>query len=293
MLRQCGNGWATDGLGGTDTLRWSIDGAWGTDFDDILVGDESRTEFHGMGGDDYLDGQGGDDLLFGDAGNDVIFGGSGSDLISGGTGDDFIFAGADSDTVLWNEGDGSDVIDAGLGCSDRVQVTLGSLDDAVEIYVTPQMGTAIGPAFGQTPYVAFWNAEKVELNTGSGNDTVTVFGLQFPGVSQLQLNLGEGDDTLVGARPDQPSGATKITADGGPGTDTFMGGPGRSLFVPGADEVEVRSGSLVSMDTEAYVFSSLKPETKDWLKDFLTDVAARAYNPFEPKDKIKIKIFEE
>lgn len=155
------------------------------------------------------------------------------------------------------------------------------------------MGTAIGPAYGGAPFVTLFNAEKVELNTGAGNDKVTVFGLEFPGVAQLQLNLGEGKDKLVGARPDQPSGATKITADGGPGTDTFTGGPGRNLFIPGANEVEVRKGSLVSMDRSSYVNSSMEPERKDWLKDFLIETAARAYNAFEPKDKIKIKTFEE
>lgn len=78
-----------------------------------------------------------------------------------------------------------------------------------------------------------------------------------------------------------------------PGLDTFKGGSGWDLFVPGADQMEVRSGSLGSMDRSSYVNSSMEPERKDWLKDFLTEVAARAYNPFEPKDKIKIKIFEE
>jgi hypothetical protein len=107
------------------------------------------------------------------------------------------------------------------------------------------------------------------------------------------MNLGEGDDTLVGARPDQPAGATRIYADGGPGVDTFKGGPGRDLFVPEADQAGAGNAPLVSMNTDSYVYSSLKPEAKDWLKDFLSDVAARAYNPFEPKDKIKINLFED
>jgi hypothetical protein len=55
----------------------------------------------------------------------------------------------------------------------------------------------------------------------------------------------------------------------------------------------VQTSPLVSMDTESYVYSSMEPERKDWLKDFLVEVAARAYNPFEPKDKINIKIFDD
>jgi Ca2+-binding RTX toxin-like protein len=98
-LTSGGNGTSTDGLGGSDELRTSIDGAIGTVFADVLKGDETDNEFRGMGGNDFIDGRGGHDLLDGGEGDDEIIGGWGCDTLLGGEGNDKLWGGDDDDLI--------------------------------------------------------------------------------------------------------------------------------------------------------------------------------------------------
>ena len=61
----------------------SIEGVWGSSFDDNLYGDNNDNTVIGSHGDDVIDGRGGDDLLQGGTGSDTfVFGsGSGNDVI--------------------------------------------------------------------------------------------------------------------------------------------------------------------------------------------------------------------
>ena len=69
---------ALDGFGGTDTLS-DIEGAIGTDFDDLFTAGAGNQEFEGRGGDDTIVGGAGSDNLRGDAGEDELNGGDGAD----------------------------------------------------------------------------------------------------------------------------------------------------------------------------------------------------------------------
>ncbi len=91
---------ATGGDATGDVLQSGIDGIFGSDFNDTLVGfDNQGTEpgdtftnvFYGNDGDDLIEGRGGDDSLYGGADNDTIFGGSGDDEITGDAGADTIY----------------------------------------------------------------------------------------------------------------------------------------------------------------------------------------------------------
>jgi Ca2+-binding RTX toxin-like protein len=108
-----GNGTSTDGLGGIDELRSSIDGAIGTRFGDLMVGDDSNNEFHGLGGNDILIGNCGDDLLAGGAGEDLIEGCRGDDVLLGGDDNDVLLGGKGCDIICG--GDGDNTIDPGCG----------------------------------------------------------------------------------------------------------------------------------------------------------------------------------
>jgi len=82
---------ANDGQGGTDTLI-GIENAFGTQYNDTLVGDEGANALYGNTGNDTLKGGGASDALYGEGGNDDLYGGSGNDTLNGGAGaDHFVF----------------------------------------------------------------------------------------------------------------------------------------------------------------------------------------------------------
>lgn len=63
--------YALDPWGYTDTLK-NIDGATGTNLDDVLIGNDNSNHLWGDGGDDLLIGGLGDDILVGGDGNDTF-----------------------------------------------------------------------------------------------------------------------------------------------------------------------------------------------------------------------------
>ncbi len=72
---------------GRDRLD-GIEGLAGSDFADVLTGDEGHNALYGYRGRDRLRGRGGDDRLFGGRGPDLLDGGPGTDLLDGGAGRD-------------------------------------------------------------------------------------------------------------------------------------------------------------------------------------------------------------
>ncbi|MEJ7933269.1 hypothetical protein WG907_03245 [Sphingobium sp. AN558] len=74
----------------------------GSNFDDILSGDEQTNNIQGGNGNDWLLGQGGNDNMVGGSGNDVLIGGAGADYLVGSAGIDVAYyrdAGASLFTV--------------------------------------------------------------------------------------------------------------------------------------------------------------------------------------------------
>ncbi len=89
------------GCCGNDELI-NIQGAQGTPYDDVLIGNDQDNLLSGGDGNDILRGKDGDDYLFGDAGNDQLFGDAGNDVLDGGPGDDDLWGGPGSDIfVFW------------------------------------------------------------------------------------------------------------------------------------------------------------------------------------------------
>lgn len=99
------------GCCGNDELI-GIQGAQGTPYDDILIGNDQDNLLAGGEGNDVLKGKDGNDYLFGDAGNDQLFGDAGNDVLDGGAGDDDLWGGPGSDIfVFWAQTEvGNDTI---------------------------------------------------------------------------------------------------------------------------------------------------------------------------------------
>jgi Ca2+-binding RTX toxin-like protein len=56
-----------------------VENIWGSDFDDVLAGDNGAGQVYGFAGNDNLSGLGGDDFFYGGTGSDTITGGAGVD----------------------------------------------------------------------------------------------------------------------------------------------------------------------------------------------------------------------
>jgi Ca2+-binding RTX toxin-like protein len=100
----------------------SIENIGGSEFSDLLIGNQENNILSGIGGDDRLYGQTGDDTLYGGKGRDRLFGAEGSDSLFGGEDNDVLYGlegndlldGGDGDDQL-DGSDGNDIIRGGLG----------------------------------------------------------------------------------------------------------------------------------------------------------------------------------
>jgi Ca2+-binding RTX toxin-like protein len=89
----------------------SIENVVGSNFSDVLLGDdganalegyEGHDTLKGFGGADRLYGYDGDDSLVGMDGNDQLVGDTGRDVLNGGRGADHMYGGPDADVFLWS-----------------------------------------------------------------------------------------------------------------------------------------------------------------------------------------------
>lgn len=103
--------------------------------------DAGDTMIYAMGGDDIVRAGSGNDVVYGDAGNDVLFGGKGNDHLVGGGGTDFlaggegtnvldgsagndvIVASGTGDQVVFNQGDGIDLV----SMNDTTTISFGDI----------------------------------------------------------------------------------------------------------------------------------------------------------------------
>jgi Ca2+-binding RTX toxin-like protein len=111
---------------------YSMEGAEGSEFDDVITGNGGDNLLSGFAGADTVNGGGGDDLIYGDlpirdvgetdvdffdptfiqgndilnggGGDDAIYGNGGNDTIDGGNGDDTIVGGAGADRTIGGAG---------------------------------------------------------------------------------------------------------------------------------------------------------------------------------------------
>jgi Ca2+-binding RTX toxin-like protein len=169
---------------GTDNLR-RIDQIFGSEFDDVLVGDNASNDpLVGGPGNDRILGGGGSDDLFGFTGNDRLSGGAGVDLVDG-----------------WR---GDDELEGGPGKADflNYQGPLGPINLNV--------GTGTARGAGRDTFLGF------EVYAGSNHDDVLI---GSEGVDDLGGT--EGNDTIrgLGGRDIFSGAEGNDSFFGGPGRD--------------------------------------------------------------------------
>lgn len=184
-------GFVKKGANGRDSIDGFEDFV-GTDFNDIIVGEDSEggNFLYGRAGTDVLRGNGGEDYIEGGADADRIFGGNDNDILAGDGGDDFMLGGQGIDDM--SGGSGLDVLKGG---SENDLMSGGDDDDRM-----------------------FGNRGKDTMDGDDGADRL------FGGSSADILYGGNGDDALRG-------GAGRDTLSGEAGDDNLYGGSDNDIFV--------------------------------------------------------------
>jgi glucose/arabinose dehydrogenase len=143
----------------------SIQGVWGSAFNDVLRGASGDERLRGGAGNDNLSGRGGDDRLYGDAGRDTLLGSAGKDWLSGGPGGD-VFRWQSTGAVGSDPSRADLVRDFSHSARDRLDV---SRIDANALRSGNQAFAFIGKddftAAGQVRYEVAGSEARVLLNT--------------------------------------------------------------------------------------------------------------------------------
>lgn len=155
----------------------------GTNYDDLMIGDEFRNMFTGHRGDDVLSGLGGDDHLYGDEGNDSLSGGDGQDYLEGGVGRD-----------SYDGGDGVDAARFGRDSDTAVRVDLSAgivYDDG---YGNEETITGVETLYtGSGDDILIGNAADNTFQAGTGNNTLSGGG----GVDTVEYFMVEGKNSVI------------------------------------------------------------------------------------------------
>jgi Ca2+-binding RTX toxin-like protein len=215
------------------TERFQVNGLGGNDSVTAAEGVGALTQLSvdGGPGDDTISGTEGPDVLLGGDGNDVINGGGGDDRIVGDRGSDTMNGGPGDDTLVWNNGDGTDVMNGDAGQDD---VEVNGSPTAGDVFTIQPNGARI--KFDRTNLVPFsldiGSSETLHANGLGGDDTITVGEV---GGFSVTASGGSGNDTLIG-------GGSSETFLGGSGNDTINPGRGHDIVFGGEgdDTVNIR-----------------------------------------------------
>ncbi|HEX6331558.1 MAG TPA: hypothetical protein VF129_09780, partial [Actinomycetota bacterium] len=218
---------------GTDTIV-AIEGLVGSNFDDVLLGDDGSNLLVGQDGDDDIRGRGSGTLA--ELGADVLDPGPGDDLLVGGTG---------ADIVTYEDSPTPVVVDLPTGVATGWGAD--SLSGIEAIIGSPGDDTLVGD--GRDNAIAGGDGDDA-IDGGSGADQVGYFDARAPVVVDLELGIatGWGSDTLQSVEDLTGSafadllvgddGANRI--EGGSGDDSLVGSGGADVLIGdgGADQAD-------------------------------------------------------
>ena len=198
------------------------------------IGTTENLDVNGQGGGDViagsvglvglisldLDGGNDNDLLIGGDGVDTLRGGPGNDTLIGGRGNDVKLGESGLDLLIWNNGDGSDLMEGGAD-DDTVQVN--GADGAGDDFSVSPNGARV--RFQRNNLGLFQldigTTENLDVN-GQGGDDVIAGSVGLVGLISLDLDGGNNNDLLIG-------GDGVDTLRGGAGNDTLIGGRGNDI----------------------------------------------------------------
>ena len=159
------------GLGGNDTIdgKDGVDQISGGDGNDYLLGGAGRDVLMGGNGNDVLNGGGDGDRLLGGAGADTLIGDIGDDFLDGGAGNDVLDAGSGQNRLIFQLGDGQDIVRgiATAGVTDRTTIEL------VKSYAVGSLGSS-AVYIAPTEVVLTRTGDDLLIDRTDGDDSVTV-----------------------------------------------------------------------------------------------------------------------
>jgi len=184
----------------------------------LIIGTPNPDTLGGTDGNDIMADFGGNDVINGDKGDDLVFSGAGDDSLTGAAGTDTLFGGEGRDRFVWNNGDGSDAIDGGVG-HDISEIN-GATDGDTLTLTQDDQGQAILERLNLKPFtVKSDGVEGVEVNGLASDDSFTVSDLSNTNISSVRFTGGEGNDALQGNHS-----TAQLYASGDGGDDVLQGG---------------------------------------------------------------------
>jgi RTX calcium-binding nonapeptide repeat (4 copies) len=161
-----------------------------------------------------LDTGAGKDTVKGSGGADSILAGPDADDVTPGRGDDVAFLGSEDDRVVWNPGDGSDVVEGQEG----VDTQLFNGANVAETFDVAANGTRVR-FFRNIANITMDldGVESLDTNTLGGVDTATVHDLSGTDVTSVDFDLAS---TIGGAAGD--GAADTVVVEGTNGSDVAV-----------------------------------------------------------------------
>src|SRR5262249_47537013 len=168
----------------------------------ILGLDVENTTLFGGAGNDSLRRTSGNNTIYGNDGNDNLQGGSGHDKLSGGAGSDTVQDFGGNNTLLGGAGDdaffvsggGANIIDGGAGI-DILNLNRSDLTDPVTVGFVSDGNGGTSYSFTLPGGTTVSNIERLNISTGSGDDTVAFTNATILG--QQSWFGGAGSDTAI------------------------------------------------------------------------------------------------
>ncbi len=245
--------------------------SYGTDRDDMYLGDAQANYFnagagndivHTGGGDDQVYASDGNDTLHGGAGNDYLHGGSGSDTFDGGAGNDTLIGETGNDVYRFGRGSGQDIVydyDGTAGNVDTVQLDADISPSDVKVW---RNGNSL--MIGIVSLDGTVGADRLELAHYFYEDGTSGYAVErirfadgtnwaLTDLKAMMLVATDGADTLIGYAGNDTIAALggddwlygrqgNDALDGGAGADALYGEEGDDTLIGGADDDRLYGG---------------------------------------------------